>query len=533
MSQAPPCLSRALAFHSILALLLAGTGLGLVVLGSRSVQAQTPQAGTELTRPNSTDSAPTTALVPPSPANSQPQQIVADVRIVGNSYTKDFLIFEKIKTRKNLEFDPELVQKDVRTLYATGRFRDVIPHTKQTKDGMVVTYELIERPHIRYIVYHGNHGMSEKKLSKEHGLKVGDALNAFSVQEGRRKIEELYHASGFPKAAVMIVEGEGPKDKGVFYEIHEGPLARIAHVDFMGNTVASSKRLETFIQSTPGYFSYASPYLSSKFDRQKLEQDVETLTKYYRRLGYFSARIGRELVADDSGKWVTVKFIIDEGPRYKIRNITIEGSTKFEGDKLLGFLKLKRGEHFNQDFMERDRVLLVDLYGTQGHAFADIQADPRLLEEPGQLDLVYRITEGAVFHVGNINVHIAGDFPHTKESVVLNRLSIRHGDLVDSREIRNSERRLKASNLFITNPQEGDPPRIVVREPTFTGVEGLADSPPRGSAIRGQSPEPVGEAERIAQEQFEHEARKCIYTWNGPRPHEPALRPTQSYVPKR
>ena len=41
--------------------------------------------------------------------------------------------------------------------------------------------------------------------------------------------------------------------------------------------------------------------------------DVETLKKYYRSLGYFRAEIGREIVADDSGKWVTVNFIIDEG----------------------------------------------------------------------------------------------------------------------------------------------------------------------------------------------------------------------------
>ena len=157
-------------------------------------------------------------------------------------------------------------------------------------------------------------------------------------------------------------------------------------------------------------------------------------------------------------------------------------------------------------------------------------------EVPGELDLVFRISEGAVFHVGNINVHIAGEFPHTKETVILNRLSIRHGDLVDSREIRNSERRLKASQLFITNPQEGEPPRIVVREPAYTSVEGLADSHPRGSAIRGQSPEPFADqVERIAHEQREHEARygKCIYSWNSLGPDEPALRQTQSYTRNR
>jgi outer membrane protein insertion porin family len=459
--------------------------------------------------------------------------VVADVRIVGNHHTKDVQIFDKIKTRRDSEFDPEQIEKDVRSLDSTGRFRNIITHQKTTKDGIIVTFELIERPYIQYVVHHGNRGLSEKKLNKEHGLKVGDALSAFNVREGRRKIEELYHQNGFPKATVLIQEGEDPKDKGVVYVINEGPVQRVSHVTFMGNRLATSSRLETFIQSKPGYFSYASPYFSSRLDRQKLEQDVDTLKKYYRSLGYFRAEIGREVVADDSGKWVTINFIIDEGPRYKIRNISIGGSTKFDADKLTAFLKLKKGDHFSQDFMERDRNLLTDLYGTQGHAFADINAEVRLLEEPGELDVVYNVTEGAVFHVGEINVHIAGGdvTPHTKETVVLNRLNLRHGDLVDSREVKNGERRLKASNLFVTNPQEGDLPRIVIKEPRFD-VGGLAESP-RSGTVRGQSPEPKESPEeqvqRLAQEQQNQESRygRSIYSWDGPRqttPHETSYR---------
>jgi outer membrane protein insertion porin family len=507
MSQAHSRLSRAL-FASLALLLCCDTVFG-----------QAPaEPGPQL-------NAPTQSAVPPpltpEERTKMRRPIVLDVRIVGNHHTKDVQIFDKIKTRRDAEFDPERLEKDVRSLDSTGRFRNIIPHTKMTKDGVIVTFELIERPFIEYIEHIGNRGLSEKKLAKEHGLKKGDALSPFNVREGRRKLEDLYHQNGFPKATVLIQEGENPKDKGVVYVINEGPIQRIAHVNFAGNRLATSSRLSTFIQSKPGYFSYASPYFSSRLDRTKLEADVETLKKYYRSLGYFRAEIGREIVADDSGKWVTINFIIDEGPRYKIRNVEIQGSTKFEADKLIGFLKLKKGDPYNQDFLERDRTLLTDLYGTQGHAFANIDANPRLMEQPGELDIIYTITEGAVFHVGEINVHIAGGdvSPHTKETVVLNRLNIRHGDLVDSREVRNGERRLKASNLFVVNPQEGDLPRIVINEPKFD-LKGMADSQPRPGTVRGQSPEsPAEQTRRLAQEQSEYESRngRSIYSWDGPR----------------
>ncbi len=532
MSLTRHCFARALAYGAVVA--------GLYLVDPTGSSAQSP--GPNLRAPQSAGQPAET--LPPTPASLEPQvrQIVADVQVIGNSSSKDFKIQGLLQTRKDREFDPELVQGDVRRLIASGLFRDVRTYTRPTPKGLVVIYEVVERPRIQYIRHLGNRGISEKKLIKEHGLKIGDALNAFSAEEARRKIEEMYLHQGYPKANVLLLEGDKPQDKGVVFVINEGQIQRLSSVSFEGNTIASDGRLKTQIESKPGYFWY---FLRGKLDREKIDQDVEKLTAYYRSLGFFRARIGRELQLDDSGKWVTLKFIIDEGPRYEINDVIIEGTTKFEVAALTPFLRLKKGMKFNQDEMNRDVNLLVDLYGSQGHVFADIQPEPRFLEEPGKLDLVYRIQEGDVFHVGNINVHITGDFPHTRESVVLNRLSLRHGDLIDSREVRNSERRLKASQLFITNPQEGDVPRIVVKPPDLTSVDGLADSPPRGSAVRGQSPEEAAdEAQRQAldNQRYEQLHGPSIYSWNGSRataqaaaPQSPAteLRPARYFVPKR
>jgi len=138
--------------------------------------------------------------------------------------------------------------------------------------------------------------------------------------------------------------------------------------------------------------------------------------------------------------------------------------------------------------MQIDENALRVAYGGQGHIFADIKASPRFLEEPGQLDLVYQIEEGDMFRVGKINIHVAGDSPHTRRDVVLNRLSLRPGDIVDIREVRASERRLKASDLFVSNPAEGEPPRIVIRPPSLDEAASLAERP-TDRGYRGQSPD--------------------------------------------
>ena len=115
-----------------------------------------------------------------------------------------------------------------------------------------------------------------------------------------------------------------------------------------------------------------------------------------------------------------------------------------------------------------------------------MQADPRFLDEPGELDLVYKIKEGGVWRAGEIDIHIEGEHPHTRESVVLNRVSVRPGDIIDIREVRASERRLKYSQLFQNDPATGTSPQVVVRPPELQeSVENVAEgNPPRSSSIR-------------------------------------------------
>jgi outer membrane protein insertion porin family len=436
--------------------------------------------GPELTQP----------LTPQAPTTNQtlngPRQIVADVQVIGNKATKEHEVFKHIQTRRDREFDSEMLQGDARRLLQSGLFRDVKTYTRMSPGGVLVTFEVFERPRINYLRHLGNRVLSEKKLNTEHGLKVGDPLNAFSTEEARRKIEDLYHKNGCPNATVSILEGNKKEDQGVVFVINEGQLERISKVEIVGNTIASAARLETQIESKPGILWY---FFRGKIDREKIDADVEKLTAYYRGLGFFRARVGRELEFDASGKWATLRFTIDEGPRYVVRNVSIEGNQKFASRPLLEFLQIKSGDHFNQAKMNKDLNTIVDLYGSQGHVFADVQADPRFLDEPGKLDLVYRIKEGEIFRVGDINVHIGGDYPHTRQTVVLNRLSLRYGDIIDTREVRNSERRLKASQLFEVNPQDGEPPRVVVRPPDLNAIGNLAEQPRPANTIRGQSPD--------------------------------------------
>ena len=138
--------------------------------------------------------------------------------------------------------------------------------------------------------------------------------------------------------------------------------------------------------------------------------------------------------------------------------------------------------------MNADVAWLKDLYGSQGYVFADIQAEPIFLEEPGKIDLVYHIDEGKQWRVGHIFVHIDGDNPHTRDpDGAQSACRFRSGEIVDIREIHASERRLQASGLFLTDPVRGIMPKITYHIPEVGDTE-MANGE-GGSGFRGQSPD--------------------------------------------
>jgi outer membrane protein insertion porin family len=194
-------------------------------------------------------------------------------------------------------------------------------------------------------------------------------------------------------------------------------------------------------------------------------------TDYYRNWG-ISGRIARDLEYDASAQWGTLTFVIDEGPRYRIRDLSVVGNKKFDAQQLLDQLKLRQGDYFNLDKMQLDESLLRDAYGSQGHIFADIKASPRFQEEPGQLDLVYQIEEGDVFRVGKI-IHVAGRPAHSQD-VVLNRRSLRQATSWTSEWPAGVSRPANSSPV-----RRGTPPRIVIRPPDLAKPHPARNENPR------------------------------------------------------
>jgi len=469
--------------------LVALTAATLITSAWSSVYAQGFPGGPSLTgRPPETLPPPNRESLPaPSPQPepvAKPVEVVEDVRVLGNQSVPLKDLQQQIKTRTDRPFDKEQVEEDVRRLIALRRFVTVdVTYQTGPKGGRIIVFRVVERPTLKYVKYVGN-SVRDRTIEKQTNLKSGDAADPFMVNEAARKLEEWYQTKGFPNARVTVFEGDQPGDRGAVFLINEGTKQKVWNIEFVGNTIASDARLKTQVQSkTPILYLF-----KGEFDRKKVDEDVDKLTTYYRSLGFFRARIGREITMDEDQDWINLRFVIDEGPRYRVRNIQYLGNSKIETDKLTEKTKLKSGDFFDRETLNGDVRQIEDAYGSVGYVFAAVEPATNFMEEPGSLDLVYRIEEGARYRIGRIEVKIEGENPRTRRNTVLNRVSLYPGQLADIRELRDSERRLKASGLFLNDPAQGVAPRVVFKDP---GADDTEIAKRGGGNFRGQSPDPA------------------------------------------
>ncbi len=430
---------------------------------------------------------PSQGALPPPAGQQSNEYIVQQVRVEGN-YSTPVSKLPQLRTRVGQPFDAVIVKEDVRTLASSRKFLDVKSQFQPVPGGMVVIFQVVERPTITEpVTFVGNQGIRTQTLRKKSELDKGQPLDPYAVEEGRRRVESYYREQGYNHIQITTIEGNKPNDRKVVFMVDEGQSQRVLWTSFEGNTFEGDSRLRLQVKTKPGIMWL----FGGKVDRKKIDDDVNSLTAYYRSFGYFQARVSPVLDYNESKNWLSLKFVINEGPRYNVRNVAFLGNEKFKNEDLNKNLEQISGKPFSQLALNRDKTAIQDVYGDHGYIFADIQPENHLSADKPEVDIVYNISEGKRYRVGQVNINIAGDNQHTNHAVVLNRMSVRPGDIVNTKKLREDERRLKFASVFNTDPSKGPTPKITFDKPDGLKEQGVANRPgggDRSGEYRSQSP---------------------------------------------
>ncbi|MCA8990357.1 MAG: BamA/TamA family outer membrane protein [Planctomycetaceae bacterium] len=399
---------------------------------------------------------------------------LADVIVEGNDTILSSSILSHIKTRAGRPPSPRQIQEDVAELVKLRWFLNVRPVYRQTEEGPVLVFQVTERPIVRSVQFIGNKKIKTAELQANVGLRQGSGFDVSANRESVYRIQSMYQDKGYRFAKVTLQKGGDPQDRDVVFQIEEGPKVRVGKIVFEGNEFVSGAILKTKLASKTAILRF----IGGSYDPELIQNDVLTLRQYYTNLGFFEVEVeAKESFSKDNG-YVTVTYQVSEGPRYRVGNIETVGNVVIGTGRLLNDPKLDEGHYFNARFLREDVSSMKEQYDELGRIFAKVEPVPQFrADEPGWVDLTYVVDEDIPRLIGDINVHIRGDYPHTQEEVVLQQMHrfIKPGQLANGTNLRMAQQRVMGSQLW----ERSDPPTFDIHP-----VDGLDYLPPL--VTRGQ-----------------------------------------------
>ncbi|HHT9153085.1 MAG TPA: outer membrane protein assembly factor BamA [Candidatus Hypogeohydataceae bacterium YC40] len=390
-------------------------------------------------------------------------KIIRTIDIKGNKRVGTAAIKGAVKLKEGDVYNTEAVSQDVSSIWAMGYFDNVEVILEDYEDGLKLTFLVTERPIIKAIIFEGNKELGKGKLEEALELKEGDYLKYYLVKLGQENIKELYLKKGFQfvdiDSEIRKLDGEAE----VVYRIVEGPKATIQEIKFLGNTAFSSRKLRKQIKTRKRRF----PTLLFKgvFDSEKFEDDKEKLRDFYVDRGWLDVKVDGKLTYSPDRSDIYVTFVLEEGERYYVNEITVKGNKLFTTQELLEMMRLKKGEPFLPPRLEQDSKEVRTLYGEQGFINAVVSAKRSYNPLEATVNVSYELTEGQRVFIEE--VRITGN-ERTKDNVIRRELSFLPGERFDSVKIRESSERLQATGYFDTQspapvniyPESGSKPDL-------------------------------------------------------------------------
>ncbi|UCD29774.1 MAG: BamA/TamA family outer membrane protein, partial [Planctomycetota bacterium] len=383
-------------------------------------------------------------------------RLIDELAVEGLALLDEAYIRNQIRTRAGQQYSQDQIQRDVGRLLRTGRFVDVRAEPKLVDGRLRVVFTITEKPEVVSIEFVGAREFKSKDLLEELAFAVGDPLDFYDVRRGRETIERLYKEKGYAYVQVTYDEDALRNEQRVIYDIVENQRVRVRKVLIENNMTYSDHELKMQIQTK----EYIWIFRTGDFDPEQAERDAVTLQNYYRDRGFLDAEVGYVVeFVDVAREKMDVIFRVNEGTRYTVGEIRIQGNEVFDNDELLATMRLLVGDYFLAARLDSDVKNLTTLYGSQGYIYARVSATKVFATEPGQVVVTITINEGQQFRVGWIEVN--GNY-RTKEKVVRRELRFYPEEIYDATETRAAEQRLRETGLFTSATIEpvGDRPGI-------------------------------------------------------------------------
>lgn len=381
-----------------------------------------------------------------APANAvaaAPGDTVVELRVEGSTRVTRAQLEQVMRTRVGDPLDRSVVQDDIRQVYARFGVRMEVVEVP-TGGGVALRLLLDEERLVTRVVTRGVEPARGKELLEEASL---DRVRATMESELRARALELQQRmfdEGRYYASVGVSFEEQDGERVAVLEIAEGPEVAVDDIDFVGADHLDHGRLREVMQIGESTLYVFKSWLK----RDVLDRDLIELERFVREEGFRDATVTLESVThdDEDREWADILIRVDEGTRYQVESIEIEGNQRFIDDDLLGDLILKPGAPIRVKDLRKDVQTIRDRYGALGHVRCAVEPEVRFAESGAAVRVLIRIDEGAEKTIRDVVIRGNTD---TLDEVVRRQVTLSPGDVASTAEVERTEDRLRALTYFM------------------------------------------------------------------------------------
>ena len=370
---------------------------------------------------------------------------VASIAPAGNERIDVGAILQKISTKPGDLYDPTILRQDLKAVFGMGYFDNVEIEATDSESGKKVVFRVKEKPLVSKVIITGAQEIKEQDIRDAASITANSILNPTKINEAVEKIKDMYKAKGYYNTAVnATISSPNEASAEVSFVIKEGKKITIAKIGFSGNNSYSEGDLKDAIQTSTHkwWLSWLTDAGVLKIDI--LKQDAERITTFYLNHGFIEVKVAEPIIEQKEDA-LFVTFPIEEGSRYRVGTIDIQGDLIKNKDELLTTLKISKEEYFNRQVLRDDVTQLTSLYSEQGYAFAEVNPKINKSEDEKKVNIVLQTEKGAMAYINR--VEIQGN-NRTRDNVIRRDLKVEEGGRFDSKAIQTSTKKLNRLGFF-------------------------------------------------------------------------------------
>ncbi len=371
--------------------------------------------------------------------------VVKDIRVEGIQRTEAGTVFSYLPLKVGDTLDNDKAAQAIKALFATGFFRDV--RIEVDKDVMVVVVQ--ERPAISSLNFVGMKEFEKDaiiKALKEVGIATGRIFDRSLLDKAEQELKRQYLSRG--KYSAQITTTVTPLERnrvGINFNIVEGDAAKIRQINIVGAKAFQEKELLSLFElTTPGFLTWYTK--NDQYSRQKLSADLEKLKSFYLDRGYLEFSVDSTQVSISPDKQdVFITLNVNEGERYRVASVKLAGELTLSEAELRQLVQVRPGDVFSREKLNESTKAISTRLGTEGYAFANVNAAPELNREKRLVDFTIFVDPGKRVYVRRVNV--TGN-TRTRDEVVRREIRQMESGWYDAAKVQASKERVDRLGFF-------------------------------------------------------------------------------------